>query len=623
MWRALVAGAVVAWSSCVTEDCEDVKLLQRKRQTQLETKTEKLQKDPTGYHKIEGKSVYLVMPDRFDRVGGHSAGNNSACDGNQWCNGTLRGITEHLDYIAGMGFDCIWVTPVPLNYYGPDGQSGYGYHGYWAQDWFKIDPNFGTAEDMKTLVQETHNNGMCFILDIVLNHVRPIHSEADLSEVHPFNETSYFHLLNISDMTFDEYAEKMSDWPYPTQGIGAGAQCYLQFFPNGTPDGTNNGTYCNNYPGNNFSKDLYYGEEAHGPPYLKYCSVGNYDCKGYNEEVSIKGWFYDLADLNHTVPFVQEELKRWVKFMVTEYDIDGIRLDTTPYMPHWWLQDVQNMLFDELDNPIQIIGEVTASNVSFHASYQLMGGQRMLSGMENFPLVYTAVPGYCGWSNMLLSTIAQFDLTHLHEMTHKQLTSGLYSNTDLLMNMMDNQDDMPIASLAHSLDGKSGGCLDDRHMRLNAWAWLFMAKGMPVITWGDEQGNKVFRNSLWQFNWDTSPWQYKLLRRLNQIRHEYRLDKTRMTLKAAHKDQFVFYRGPRRGKESVYVFTNNLPMTTKKVIYRDSLPKPLAGYAWKDLFSAQKIQRLSNGAVVAHSSKPLVLVMKPSKAATLAQQITS
>eukprot|EP00913_Durusdinium_trenchii_P002289 g2113.t1 len=88
-------------------------------------------------------------------------------------------------------------------------------------------------------------------------------------------------------------------------------------------------------------------------------------------------------------------------------------------------------------------------------------------------------------------------------------------------------------------------------------------------------------------------------------------------------DQFVFYRGPRRGKESVYVFTNNLPMTTKKVIYRDSLPKPLAGYAWKDLFSAQKIQRLSNGAVVAHSSKPLVLVMKPSKAATLAQQITS
>eukprot|EP00913_Durusdinium_trenchii_P031856 g29834.t1 len=83
------------------------------------------------------------------------------------------------------------------------------------------------------------------------------------------------------------------------------------------------------------------------------------------------------------------------------------------------------MLFDELDNPIQIIGEVTASNVSFHASYQLMGGP--------------GGPGYCGWSNMLLSTIAQFDLTHLHEMTHKQLTSGLYSNTDLLMNMMDSQ----------------------------------------------------------------------------------------------------------------------------------------------------------------------------------------
>ena len=61
---------------------------------------------------------------------------------------------------GGMGWDCIWVTPVVKDFYGPDlGQSGYGYHGYWTEDFTQIDPNFGTADDLKELVQETHKHG--------------------------------------------------------------------------------------------------------------------------------------------------------------------------------------------------------------------------------------------------------------------------------------------------------------------------------------------------------------------------------------------------------------------------------------------------------------------------------
>lgn len=45
---------------------------------------------------------------------------------------------------------------------------------------------------------------MCFILDIVLNHIRPIHSLADLRKVKPFNDTSHLHLLNMSGMSFDK-----------------------------------------------------------------------------------------------------------------------------------------------------------------------------------------------------------------------------------------------------------------------------------------------------------------------------------------------------------------------------------------------------------------------------------
>ena len=299
--------------ACTGEACtsgQDLHLLQHKAHVVPHATSAESAK-ATASSSLEGKSVYLIMTDRF----AHAEGHPEACSGTKWCNGTLKGITSQLGYIEGMGFDCIWVTPVVKNFYGPASeQSGYGYHGYWAEDLYQIDPNFGSKEDLKELIQETHRHGMCFILDIVLNHVRPIHSLSDLRRVNPFNEPHHLHLLNMSNMTFDEYAAKADTWPYPTQAVGPGAACYLHFFPDGTPDGTNNGTFCNNYPSNVYTPDTYL-PRAPGPPSLKYCGPGDYICSGYNETVNEEGWFYDLGDLNQSVPFVRQTLLSWVKFM--------------------------------------------------------------------------------------------------------------------------------------------------------------------------------------------------------------------------------------------------------------------------------------------------------------------
>lgn len=135
-------------------------------------------------------------------------------------------------------------------------------------------------------------------------------------------------------------------------------------------------------------------------------------------------------------------------YMVTEYAIDGIRLDTTPYMTHEFLQEVQEMLH-ALDNPIHILGEVTCTNLSFHASYQVQDGKDVLAGLENFPLTYMAMPGYCGWPNGPKSPVAQFDLTYLASEMIRQQRSGLYKDLNLLMNMMDNQDETPIWGQYH------------------------------------------------------------------------------------------------------------------------------------------------------------------------------
>jgi glycosidase len=55
------------------------------------------------------------------------------------------GIVNHLDYIQGMGFDAIWISPIVTNTPG-------GYHGYWSKDLYGINPYFGTADDLRQLI---------------------------------------------------------------------------------------------------------------------------------------------------------------------------------------------------------------------------------------------------------------------------------------------------------------------------------------------------------------------------------------------------------------------------------------------------------------------------------------
>lgn len=86
-----------------------------------------------------------------------------------------------------MGFDAIWISPVPVNT--PD-----CYHGYCALDWYKINPNFGGEEELKDLIQEMHDRDMWIMLDVVANHSIPSDTQLDqISGVNPFNKTEHYH----------------------------------------------------------------------------------------------------------------------------------------------------------------------------------------------------------------------------------------------------------------------------------------------------------------------------------------------------------------------------------------------------------------------------------------------
>lgn len=121
-------------------------------------------------------AIYLVTPDRFangdptnDSVAGLKERANRA-DRNGRHGGDLAGIRQHLDYVAGMGFTQLWITPVLEN-----DQPGYSYHGYAITDLYRVDPRMGSNADYRALSQEAQAQGIGLVMDVVLNHIGSEH----------------------------------------------------------------------------------------------------------------------------------------------------------------------------------------------------------------------------------------------------------------------------------------------------------------------------------------------------------------------------------------------------------------------------------------------------------------
>ena len=75
--------------------------------------------------------------------------------------GDLNGVTAKLDYIKEMGYNGIWLMPI---------NPATSYHKYDVEDYYNIDEDFGTVEDMENLLKEAHARGIKVIMDLVVNH---------------------------------------------------------------------------------------------------------------------------------------------------------------------------------------------------------------------------------------------------------------------------------------------------------------------------------------------------------------------------------------------------------------------------------------------------------------------
>ena len=139
-------------------------------------------------------TIYLITPDRFangDPSNDTVKGMPDGLDRSQPLGrhgGDLRGVSNSLDYLAGMGYTQLWLNPVLEN-----NQPEVTYHGYAITDFYKVDPRYGTNEDYRRLAADARKRGMGLVMDMVLNHCGSAHWwMQDLPSKDWFNHDSTF-----------------------------------------------------------------------------------------------------------------------------------------------------------------------------------------------------------------------------------------------------------------------------------------------------------------------------------------------------------------------------------------------------------------------------------------------
>ncbi|MEC7949662.1 MAG: alpha-amylase family glycosyl hydrolase [Myxococcota bacterium] len=121
------------------------------------------------------------MVDRFFNGDSSNDGTVDRADPHAFHGGDLAGIRQKIDYLAELGVTTVWLSPVFEMRTEKVGEWG-AFHGYWVKDLSRVEPRFGTAEDLRDLSRELHRNDMKLVLDMVWNHTD---YEAPLRTAHP------------------------------------------------------------------------------------------------------------------------------------------------------------------------------------------------------------------------------------------------------------------------------------------------------------------------------------------------------------------------------------------------------------------------------------------------------
>lgn len=413
---------------------------------------------------IADEVFYFVLPDRF--ANGSTVNDTGNIEGDRldhgfdptdngfFHGGDLAGLTAKLDYLADMGITSIWMTPVfqnnPVQGSGDDISAGY--HGYWYTDMTQFDPHFGTNAELETLITEAHSRGIKIFFDIITNHTADIltYEEGSFS----YRNKANFPYQDAAGVVFDDRdfagtatfppLDAETSFPYTPAFNNAGDETRK------VPAWLNNPIYYHNRGNSSFT-----GED------------------------SLYGDFFGLDDLFTEHPAVVQGMIDIYKDWITNYDIDGFRVDTVKHVNiEFWQQFIPAILDHAKAQGREnffIFGEVFSGNPQLLSHY---------TSRADFPAVLDfrfqeEVRKYVsqrGASNILRDLFADDDY-------FTDADSTVYS----LPTFLGNHDR---GRLGWFLDVDTGVQPDDQklaRMQL-AHALMYFARGVPVVYYGDEQG---------------------------------------------------------------------------------------------------------------------------------------
>lgn len=432
---------------------------------------------------IEDEIIYFVLPDRFENgdptndrggiEGGRLKDGYDPTDYGFYHGGDLKGLTQRLDYIQGLGMTAIWLTPIFENnpVQGPEGQESSGYHGYWITDFTNVDPHIGTREDFKTFVDAAHARGMKVYMDIITNHTADI---INYRECHDPEVTG--------GPTFRCEYRYIGDYPW-TRRASDGAAINDGFLgDDGVHQTEENFAKLNEatWAYTPFVPDRFEGVKV--PAWLNdpiyYHNRGDTD---FVDEDSLYGDFAGLDDLNTAHPRVVEGMTEIYKQWITDYGVDGFRIDTAKHVrDEFWRQFAPAILDHAADRGIDhfhMFGEVYADSQKPQDLARFTTGAGLPTVLD-FAFQATArgiiVDGKPGL-----------------------FAEELYRTDVIYKNGAETARQLPTFLGNHDM-GRFSGFLRESHPEMSqdeilarvrlANALMFFGRGVPTVYYGDEQG---------------------------------------------------------------------------------------------------------------------------------------
>ena len=421
---------------------------------------------PRFTHPGAGQTLYFVLTDRFangstaNDLGGFTGGPmDHGFDPTRishFHGGDFAGMATRLDYLKNLGVTAVWVTPPLRNK--PVQKGTASYHGYWILDFLQIDPHLGTNAEFQEFVRQAHARGMRVIMDIIVNHTADV---IELQDDHSYRAMTAAPYRDASGTGFDPRTVAFNGLNDPAAFPALAAGSSFAYTPT-VPAAEAN---------------------AKNPAWLNditlYHNRGNSTFLG---ESSTHGDFVGLDDVFTEHPQAVKGFVDIFSHWIESCGVDGFRIDTARHVnTEFWQAFIPAIRARarELGRP---------DFIQFGEVYNDAGDPAVLAefSTSTMPIDTTIDFGFFAAARRFVSqggtaaALADFFARDDHYTDHD---SNVHSTTTFLGNH-------DAGRFAYFLQQDNPGATPAQLAALSrlGHGLLYLARGQPVLYYGDEQG---------------------------------------------------------------------------------------------------------------------------------------